>query len=173
MNYASKTKNKTKTKKNTPHKYTKPTLLNRSRKNMNSGYSIHPEKNIIIPKWAKIVEYRTMTSLKKDKATNGDEKCQIEWMFEEVNEFYEAIYLEDIEEIRDEAIGLIRTFQQFQDSKRVVSLWKKVRSDVLEVFPTRRIFVEAFVKWHNKKLQKNQAKGVTPEELIHISKMKW
>jgi hypothetical protein len=94
-------------------------------------------------------------------------------MKEEVNEFYEAIYLEDIKEIRDEAIGLIRTFQQFKDSKRVVTLWKKVRSDVLRVFPTHRIFLEAFGKWHKKKLQKNQAKGVTPEELIDISKLKW
>ena len=70
-------------------------------------------------------------------------------------------------------MGLIRTFQQFKDSKRVVFLWKWVRKDVLSVFPTRKIFVEAFVKWHKKKLQKNQAKGVTPEELIHISKIKW
>jgi len=68
---------------------------------------------------------------------------------------------------------LIRTFQQFQGSKRVVSLWKKVRRDVLKVFPTHKIFVEAFVKWHKKKLQKNQAIGVTPEELINISKLKW
>jgi len=128
---------------------------------------------IAIPDWVSIENYRTMTSEKKTQAVDGNKLFQYEWMKEEVNEFYEAIYLEDIEEIRDEAIGLIRTFQQFQDSKRVVSLWKKVRSDVLEVFPTRRIFVEAFVKWHNKKLQKNQAKGVTPEELIHISKMKW
>jgi hypothetical protein len=128
---------------------------------------------IAIPDWVSIENYRTMTSEKKTQAVDGNKLFQYEWMKEEVNEFYEEIYLEDIEEIRDEAIGLIRTFQQFQDSKRVVSLWKKVRSDVLEVFPTRRIFVEAFVKWHNKKLQKNQAKGVTPEELIHISKMKW
>jgi len=128
---------------------------------------------IAIPNWVSIENYRTMTSEKKAQAADGNKLFQYEWMKEEVNEFYEAIYLEDIEEIRDEAIGLIRTFQQFQDSKRVVSLWKKVRSDVLEVFPTRRIFVEAFVKWHNKKLKKNQAKGVTPEELIHISKMKW
>jgi hypothetical protein len=94
-------------------------------------------------------------------------------MKEEVNEFYEAIHLQDIEEIRDEAIGLIRTFQQFKGSRRVVALWKKVRKDVLLVFPTRKIFLEAFTKWHKKKLQKNQAKDVVPEDLIHISKMKW
>jgi len=114
-----------------------------------------------------------MTAEKKTYAVNGNKLFQYEWMKEEVNEFYEAIYLEDTEEIRDEAIGLIRTFQQFQDSKRVVSLWEKVRSDVFDVFPTHKIFVDAFVKWHKKKLQKNQAKGVTPEELIHISKLKW
>jgi len=128
---------------------------------------------ISIPGWVSIKNYRTMTSEKKTQAVNGNKLIQYEWMKEEVNEFYEAIYLEDIEEIQDEAIGLIRTFQQFRDSKRVVSLWKRVRKDVLSVFPTHKIFVEAFVKWHKKKLQKNQAKGVTPEELIHISKIKW
>jgi hypothetical protein len=128
---------------------------------------------ITIPGWVSIENYRTMTSEKKTQAVNGNKLFQYEWMKEEVNEFYEAIHLEDIEEIRDEAIGLIRTFQQFQDSKRVVYLWKKVRKDVLRVFPTQRIFVEAFVKWHTKKIKKNQAKGVTPEELINISKLKW
>jgi hypothetical protein len=128
---------------------------------------------ILIPDWVSIKNYRTMTSEKKTNAVNGNKLIQYEWMKEEVNEFYEAIYLEDIEEIQDEAIGLIRTFQQFQDSKRVVFLWKRVRKDVLSVFPTRKIFLEAFVKWHKKKLQKNQAKGVTPEELMHISKIKW
>ena len=128
---------------------------------------------ITIPDWVSIKNYRTMNTEKKTHAVNGNKLFQYEWMKEEVNEFYEAIYLEDIEEIRDEAIGLIRTFQQFQDSRRVVSLWKKVRRDVVDVFPTRGIFVEAFVKWHRKKLQKNQAKGVTPEELIQISKLTW
>ncbi len=189
MNYASKTK----TKKNTPLKYTKPALLNRSRRtmnrsrqNMNSGYSIHPEKNIIIPKWAKIVEYRTMTSSKKDKATNGDEKCQIEWMFEEVNEFYEAIHdhknedIHDIEackknldNVRDEAIGLIRTFQQFRNSKTVERLWKMVRNDVLIVFRSRRVFMITFKKWHEKKLLKGQAIGVVPEDLINIAHLRF
>ena len=128
---------------------------------------------IPIPNWASIKNYRTMTSEKKIQAVNGNKLLQYEWMKEEVNEFYEAIYLEDIEEIRDEAIGLIRTFQHFQDSKRVVSLWKKVRKDVLHVFPTRNIFIDAFVKWHKKKIQKNQAQGVTLEELIDISKITW
>lgn len=117
--------------------------------------------------------YRTMTTEKKAHATNGSKVFQYEWMKEEVNEFYEAIYLEDVEEIRDEAIGLIRTFQQFQDSKRVVSLWKRVRRDVINVFPTRRIFVQAFDKWHKKKIQKGQAADVTSEDLIYISKIKW
>jgi len=128
---------------------------------------------IQIPDWVNIVNYRTMTAEKKEQAVNGNKLIQYEWMKEEVSEFYEAIHLEDIEEIRDEAIGLIRTFQQFQDSKRVVSLWKKVKNDVSDVFPTHKIFLEAFDKWHKKKLQKNQAKGVTSEELINISKIRW
>jgi hypothetical protein len=61
-------------------------------------------------------------------------------MKEEVNDFYEAIHLQDILEIRHEAMGLIRTFQQFIHYKRVVALWNKVRKDVFIVFPTRKIF---------------------------------
>jgi chorismate mutase len=89
-------------------------------------------------------------------------------MVEEVNEFYEAIHLNNMEEIRDEAMGLIRTVQQFKDSKRVVALWKKVRRDVARVFPTRKIFLETFSKWHAKKLAKNQALGVVADDLLRI-----
>jgi hypothetical protein len=128
---------------------------------------------IEIPSWVSIVNYRTMTNEKKNNATAGNKQYQYEWMKEEVNEFYEAIYLQDIEEIRDEAIGLIRTFQQFHDSKRVVALWKKVRKDVVQVFPLRKIFLETFAKWHEKKLKKNQAKDVVAEDLIKIAKLKW
>jgi hypothetical protein len=94
-------------------------------------------------------------------------------MMEEVNEFYEAIYLQDLEETRDEAMSLIRTFQQFKGSLRVVALWKKVRRDVLAVFPTRKIFLETFDKWHKKKLQKNQAKDVVSDHLINAARRKW
>lgn len=128
---------------------------------------------IQIPQWVSIKNYRTMTSAKKSLASAGNKLFQYEWMKEEVNEFYEAIYLQDIKETRDEAIGLVRTFQQFNGSKRVVALWKKVRRDVLLVFPTRKIFLEEFAKWHKKKLQKNQAIGVVPEDLIKIAKLKW
>ena len=126
-----------------------------------------------IPPWATIVDYRTMTPEKKDYAVAGNKLFQYEWMKEEVNEFYEAIYLQDIEEIRDEAIGLIRTYQQFQGSKRVVALWEKVREDVLFVFPTRKIFNETFAKWHIKKLMKGQARNVVSENLIRSANLKW
>jgi len=128
---------------------------------------------IQIPQWVSIKNYRTMTSAKKSLASAGNKLFQYEWMKEEVNEFYEAIHLQDILEIRDEAMGLIRTFQQFIYSKRVVALWKKVRNDVLLVFPTRKIFIETFALWHRKKLLKNQALDVTPEQLILIAKIKW
>jgi len=129
--------------------------------------------DIEIPDWASIEDYRTMTLEKKVQAVSGNKLCQYEWMKEEVNEFYEAIHLQDIEEIRDEAMGLIRTFQQFKSSKRVKSLWKKVRRDVCLVFNTREIFLETFVKWHEKKLKKNQAKDVTAESLMRDAKIKW
>ena len=129
--------------------------------------------SIQIPDWVTIVNYRTMTNDKKAQAVAGNKLIQYEWMKEEVNEFYEAIHLQDIEEIRDEAIGLIRTYQQFRDSKRVVALWKKVRKDVMIVFPTRKVFLETFSKWHTKNLLKNQAKDVVSEDLIQIAKLKW
>jgi len=121
-----------------------------------------------VPHWVKIVNYRTMTNSKKDKAVAGNKVLQYEWMVEEVNEFYEAIHLNNIEEIRDEAMGLIRTVQQFRDSKRVVALWKKVRRDVAQVFPNRKIFLDTFAKWHAKKLAKNQAIGVIADDLLRI-----
>ena len=142
----------------------------RSRSN---AYSIKTEKDIIIPKWAKIVNYRTMDNEKKDLAVAGYEKFQIEWMLEEVNEFYEAIQLQNIDEIRDEAIGLIRTSQQFSNSKSVISLWKKVRNDVFIVFRSQKIFMDTFAKWHTKKLKKNQARDVLPQHLIDFAELKW
>lgn len=121
-----------------------------------------------IPPWVNIVNYRTMTNSKKDMAVAGNKVAQYEWMVEEVNEFYEAIHLNNMEEIRDEAMGLIRTVQQFRDSKRVMALWKKVRRDVDRVFPTRKIFLDTFAKWHAKKLAKNQALGVVADDLLRI-----
>jgi len=82
---------------------------------------------INVPPWARIVNYRTMTDDKKALASAGNKLCQYEWMVEEANEFYEAAHSGDPTETRDEAMGLIRTVQQFRDSKRVVALWKKVR----------------------------------------------
>jgi hypothetical protein len=129
--------------------------------------------NITIPSWATIVNYRTMTSDKKDLAVAGNKNAQYEWMVEEVNEFYEAVHLNNKDEIRDEAMGLIRTVQQFSGSKRVVALWEKVRKDVAMVFPTRAVFKNTFKKWHAKKLEKKQALGVTVDELIKVSGIKW
>jgi hypothetical protein len=163
MNAASK-----KSRKYTPSKKTYSRSRSRSK-----SYSIRTERDIVIPRWAKIVNYRTMNNEKKDLAVAGHDKFQIEWMLEEVNEFYEAVQLQDIDEIRDEAIGLIRTYQQFRDSKTVVALWKKVRNDVLIVFRSRKIFMDTFAKWHAKKLKKNQARDVVPEDLIDIAGLKW
>ena len=129
--------------------------------------------NITIPSRATIVNYRTMTSDKKDLAVSGNKNAQYEWMVEEVNEFYEAVHLNNKEEIRDEAMGLIRTVQQFSGSKRVVALWEKVRKDVAMVFPTSAVFNKTFTKWHAKKLAKKQALGVTADDLIKVSGIRW
>lgn len=126
-----------------------------------------------IPSWAKIVNYRTMTNEKKDLAVAGNKNMQYEWMVEEVNEFYEAIHLNDPEEICDEAMGLIRTVQQFSGSKRVVALWKKVRKDVAVVFPSRAVFNATFKKWHAKKLAKKQALDVVVDDLVRVSGIRW
>lgn len=121
-----------------------------------------------IPSWAVTVNYRTMTNKKKDLAVAGNKLAQYEWMIEEVNEFYEAVSNNDIEEIRDEAMGILRTVQQFSESKRVVALWKKIKPDVSIIFPTRKIFNATFTTWHTKKLAKKQAIGVIPESLFRI-----
>ena len=68
---------------------------------------------IIIPEWVKISNYRTMTDEKKEKAVKGSKKYQYEWMVEEINEFYEALSMKNEGELRDEAVGLIRAYQQF------------------------------------------------------------
>lgn len=100
---------------------------------------------------------------KKDLAVAGKKNAQYEWMVEEVNEYYEAVHLNNMDEIRDEALGLIRAVQQFGESKRVVAL----------VFPSRAIFNETFKKWHAKKLAKKQALGVVAEDLIKVSGIRW
>lgn len=120
---------------------------------------------INIPKWAKIKKYRTMTKLKKKKAVEGIKKYQLEWMNEEINEFYEAIHKNNKDEILDEAIGLIRTAQQFSNSKRVLNKWMKVSNDVKKVFYNKKIFIKAFKKWKIKKTKKGQAQNV---EAIHL-----
>jgi hypothetical protein len=126
-----------------------------------------------IPSWAKTLNYRTMTSAKKDLAVSGNKNAQYEWMVEEVNEFYEAVQQNDVAEIRDEAMGLIRTVQQFGDSKRVIAMWNRVRNDVSVVFPSRSIFTTTFKKWHAKKLAKKQALGVVVDDLIQVSRIRW
>ncbi len=130
---------------------------------------------IQIPDWATIENYRTMTAKKKMLAVAGNKLAQYEWMVEEVNEFYEAVHLNDVDEVRDEAMGVIRTVQQFSGSKRVMALWAKVRRDVTSasVFPTRAAFSAAFVAWHAKKLAKNQALGVTPDDLIRVARLRF
>ena len=120
---------------------------------------------LTIPKCVKITNYRTMTKEKKGQAVNGNKNVQYEWMIEEVNEFYEAISLCDRDEVLDEALGLIRTAQQFSDSKRVMKKWNWVAPDVRKVFTSKKIFNETFKKWHKKKLKKGQAKGVKPHHL--------
>lgn len=124
---------------------------------------------ITIPKGVKITNYRTMTRDKKGQAVNGNKNVQYEWMIEEVNEFYEAIALCDRDEVLDEAMGLIRTAQQFSGSKRVMKKWNWVAPDVRKVFTSKKVFNETFIKWHAKKKKKGQAKGVKPSDLSNFA----
>ena len=121
--------------------------------------------NIKIPKFAVIKNYRTMTKEKKNLAVQGKKLIQLEWMKEEINEFYEAIFLQDKNEILDEAIGLIRTAQQFSESKRVMAWWTKVKNDVKKALSNKKEFNKAFKEWKKKKTLKGQAKGVTAKSL--------
>jgi hypothetical protein len=127
--------------------------------------------DIVIPKYAKIKNYRTMTPKKKEQAVKGVKSYQLEWMKEEINEFYEAIHLQDENEILDEAIGLIRTAQQFSESKRVMAWWEKVSPDVRKVLSNRRKYNKAFIEWKRKKTLKGQAKGVTAKSLIDFARL--
>ena len=124
---------------------------------------------IKLPKYVKVNNYRTMTSEKKKLAVQGSKIHQLEWMKEEINEFYEAISLCDIIETFDEAIGLIRTAQQFKDSKRVMAQWVKVAPIVRKVLSNRKQFYAAFRKWKQHKSAKGQAKGVTARDLIDFA----
>ena len=112
-----------------------------------------------------------MNKNKKQLAVDGVKKYQLEWMKEEINEFYEAIYLEDEIEILDEAIGLIRTVQQFSNSKRVMNWWNKISADVKKVLSNKSKFKVAFAKWKHKKKLKGQANGITADSLIKFAKL--
>jgi hypothetical protein len=48
-------------------------------------------------------------------------------MVEEINEFYEALSMKDEVELRDEAVGLIRAYQQFMGSVEITSLFRLKR----------------------------------------------
>ena len=126
---------------------------------------------IKIPKFAVIKNYRTMTKEKKDLAVQGKKLIQLEWMKEEINEFYEAIFLQDKKEILDEATGLIRTAQQFSESKRVMAQWCKVKNDVKKALSNKKEFNKAFKNWKKKKTLKGQAKGVTAKSLEEFAKL--
>ena len=112
-----------------------------------------------------------MTKEKKNLAEQGQKKYQLEWMKEEINEFYEAIYLNNKNEILDEAIGLIRIAQQFCESKRVIYWWQKVIDDVKIVLSKKSEFKKAFSKWKIRKESKGQAKNVTSKSLIDFANM--
>ena len=121
------------------------------------------------PPFVKIKNYRTMTDQKKKLAVKGVKKYQLEWMTEEINEFYEAIYLQNLSDILNESIGLIRTAQQFRNSKRVLKKWRLVSGDVLKVLFNKKIFTKAFKLWKQKKTIKHQAKGVKVQHLMRFS----
>jgi len=127
--------------------------------------------DIKIPDWVKIKNYRTMTDEKKKLAVEGVKKYQLEWMNEEINEFYEAVDNGNKREILDEAIGLIRTVQQFVGSKRVVRQWEKVANDVRKVLANKGDYEKAFKRWKKRKTAKGQAKGVEAVNLEKFGKL--
>ena len=65
--------------------------------------------------------------LSNDDPVNGSKKYQYEWMVEEINEFYEALSMKDEVELRDEAVGLIRAYQQFMGSVEITKLFRLKR----------------------------------------------
>lgn len=128
---------------------------------------------VVAPRWATTEKYRTMNKKKKTFAVRGDKRCQLEWMKEEVNEFYEAVLQGEQTEILDEAVGLIRAAQQFSHSKRVQVWWRKVESDVKKVLGNKRQYAGAYREWKRRKTLKNQANGVTSEMLVRFAGLDW
>ena len=82
---------------------------------------------IKIPKFAVIKNYRTMTKEKKDLAVQGKKLIQLEWMKEEINEFYEAIFLEDKKEFN-------KAFKNWKKKKTLKGQAKGVTAKSLEEF---------------------------------------
>ena len=72
-------------------------------------------------------------------------------------------------EVYDEAIGLIRTAQQFKNNPYVQVLYNHVLNDLKRVFNTEELFRKEFDKWKKKKTIKGQAKGVTADSLLSWS----
>ena len=148
--------------------YTRPEARHHGPPKRPQPVNKEPDKkyDIQIPKFAKISNYRTMNAEKKTWAIEGKKQFQLEWMREEANEFYEAISLEDEDEVLDKAIGLLRTAHHFSDNKRVQTLWHKVKPHVIEVLSDRETYDKAFKKWKKKKTLKGQAKGITSNRLL-------
>ena len=95
-------------------------------------------------------------------------------MVEEVNEFYEAIENQNIDDTLDEALVLRRNVQQFQDSQKVKKLWERVKKDIFAIFENeKKSFEKAFVEWHTKKIKKGQAMGLKIDDLIGWADMKF
>lgn len=131
-------------------------------------------RSIQVPSWVKTREYMTMTPFKKMLAVKGDLACQEEWMIEEVNEFYEAIENQDIDESLDEAIGLIRTAQQFENAPKVKNLWERVKKDIYVLFQNeKKRFEIAFEEWHKKKIKKGQSLHLKMADLIEWADIKF
>ena len=144
--------------------------------------------SIKIPKFANIKHYRTMTKEKKNlaiviigknkpsqkdqtkflaieeginKEKNKTKKSRREAAVAKKARFNVLRIYRNKDEIFDEAIGLIRTAQQFNDSKRVMAWWYKVKNDVKKILSNKKEYNRAFREWKKKKTLKSQAKGVT------------
>lgn len=127
--------------------------------------------------------YRTMTNAKKIAAQEGVLSMQEEWLQEEIHELFEAAYLHNLEaasctgqslaqlqaEVIDEAMGLIRTVQQFPRASYILTDSTKamrVLTGVIEELVMAGKFSAEYRKYEAKKHAKGQALDMTLEAMM-------
>lgn len=108
--------------------------------------------------------YRTMTPNKKTLALLGHVSEQEEWMREEIQEFLEAMHLNNRADIIDEGLGLLLTAQAFPNTLALLKPYEFYVQTLMHMIhlPTE------YAKFAAKKHAKGQASSMTLEGLVQV-----